>query len=67
MDAASAARGNVTAEQWWEALALEPAFVPLLTERTRRFAGKQRQKSFSGFDVHAAALHYAGFREVGTI
>src|ERR1700736_264382 len=39
-DAAFAVRGIATAEQWWEALALEPAFVPLLTERTRRFAGK---------------------------
>jgi SAM-dependent methyltransferase len=66
-DAAFAARGIETAEQWWEALALEPAFVPLLTERTRRFAGKQRQKSPPGFDVHVAALHDAGFREVGTI
>ena len=41
--------------------------MPLLTERTRRFAGKQRQESPPGFDVHVAALHDAGFREVGTI
>lgn len=66
-DAAFAARGIETAEQWWEALALEPAFVPLLTERTRRFAGKKRQESPPGFDVHVAALRDAGFREVGTI
>lgn len=66
-DAAFAARGVETAEQWWDALALEPAFAPLLAERTRRFAGKRRQESPPGFDVHVAALRDAGFREVGTI
>lgn len=66
-DAAFAARGIETAEQWWDALALEPAFGPLLTERTARFAGKQRQESPPGFDVHVAAFRDAGFREVGTI
>jgi SAM-dependent methyltransferase len=66
-DAAFAARGIETAEQWWDAVASEPAFAPLLTERTERFAGKQRQQSPPGFDVHVAALRDAGFREVGTI
>jgi SAM-dependent methyltransferase len=66
-DAAFAARGIDTAEQWWAAVAREPAFVPLLTERTRRFAGHQRQESPPGFDFHVTALHDAGFREVGTI
>jgi SAM-dependent methyltransferase len=66
-DAAFAARGIETAEQWWEALALEPAFAPLLTERTRRFAGKRRQESSPGFDFHVTALRDAGFREVATI
>ena len=66
-DAAFAERGIETAEQWWEALALDPAFAPLLTERTRRFAGKRRQQSPPGFDFHVAALRDAGFREVGTI
>lgn len=66
-DAAFAARGIETAEQWWDALALEPAFAPLLTERAERFAGKQRQASPPGFDVHVAGLRDAGFREVGTI
>lgn len=66
-DAAFAARGIETAEQWWDALASEPALAPLLDERTRRFAGKQRQDSPPGFDVHVAALREAGFREVGTI
>jgi SAM-dependent methyltransferase len=66
-DAAFAARGIETAEQWWDALASEPAFAQLLTARTERFAGKQRQASPPGFDVHVAALRDAGFREVGTI
>jgi SAM-dependent methyltransferase len=66
-DASFAERGIETAEQWWDALALEPAFAPLLTERTQRFAGKRRQASPPGFDFHMAALRDAGFREVGTI
>jgi hypothetical protein len=66
-DAAFAARDIETAEQWWDALALEPAFAPLLSERTERFAGKQRQESPPGFDVHVASLRDAGFREVRTI
>jgi hypothetical protein len=56
-----------TAEQWWEALAVEPAFAPLLTERSQRFAGKQRQDAPPIFDIHVAALREAGFREVETI
>jgi SAM-dependent methyltransferase len=66
-DAAFAAREIETAEQWWGALADEAAFVPLLSERTARFAGKQRQPSPPGFDFHVACLHDAGFHEVGTI
>ena len=66
-DAAFAARGTETAEQWWEAFALEPVSAPLLAERTARFAGKRRQETPPGFDVHVAALRDAGFREVGTI
>jgi hypothetical protein len=62
-----AVRGIETAEQWWDALALDPAFTPLLTERTRRFAGKRRQETPPGFDIHVAALRDAGFGEVGTI
>ena len=48
-------------------VAAEPALAPLLTERTRRFAGKQRQDTPPGFDVHVAALRDAGFREADTI
>jgi SAM-dependent methyltransferase len=66
-DASFAERGIETAEQWWDALALEPGLAPLLTQRARRFAGKRRQASPPGFDVHVAALRDAGFLEVGTI
>jgi SAM-dependent methyltransferase len=66
-DSAFADRGIETAEQWWDALRSEPAFASLLTERIARFAGKRRQDSPPGFDVHVAALRDAGFREIGTI
>lgn len=66
-DEAFAARGIETAEQWWEAFGAEPEAPPLLAERARRFAGKQRQRSSPDFDVHVAALREAGFREVDTI
>jgi hypothetical protein len=66
-DASFAARGIETAEQWWDALASEPALEPLLGERTARFAGKGRPDSKFRFDDHVAALRDAGFREVGTI
>jgi SAM-dependent methyltransferase len=66
-DAAFAARGIETAEQFWDALTAEPAFAPLLAERTARFAGKRRQESPPGFDFHVGALRDAGFREIGTI
>jgi len=66
-DAAFAARGIETAEQWWDSLASEAAFAALLAERAARFAGKQRQQSPPGFDVHVSALGDAGFREVATI
>jgi SAM-dependent methyltransferase len=66
-DAAFAARGVETAEQWWDALRSEPGFAPLLAQRAERFAAKERQESPPGFDVHVAALRDAGFHEVGTI
>jgi SAM-dependent methyltransferase len=65
-DAAFAARGIETAEQWWEAFSAEPAAAPLLAARARRFAGKQRPVP-PDVDFHVAALREAGFREVGTI
>jgi SAM-dependent methyltransferase len=66
-DAAFAASGIETAEQWWDALAAEPAFEQLRTEQARAFSDKKRPESTLGFDGHIAALQDAGFREVGTI
>jgi SAM-dependent methyltransferase len=66
-DASFAARGIETAEQWWEAVASEPALAPQLAARARLLAGKQRQESPPGFDFHVSALRDAGFREVETI
>jgi SAM-dependent methyltransferase len=65
-DESFAVRGIETAEQWWEALAAEPALAPQFAARAKLFAGKQRQES-PPFDEHVAALRDAGFREVGTI
>ena len=44
-DESFASRGVETAEQWWEALGQEPSMAPLIAERTRRFASKQRPQS----------------------
>jgi SAM-dependent methyltransferase len=66
-DAAFAAAGIETAEQWWDALAAEPAFRQLRTEQARAFSNKERPESTLGFDGHIAALQDAGFGEVGTI
>lgn len=66
-DGAFAARGVETAEQWWDALAGEPAFAQLLAERAAVFAGKRRPASQAGFDFHVSALREAGFREVAAI
>jgi SAM-dependent methyltransferase len=66
-DDSFAARGIETAEQWWDAVAAEPAFAPLLADRVARFAGMRRQESPPGFDAHVTALRDAGFAEVGTV
>jgi trans-aconitate methyltransferase len=66
-DDSFATRGIETAEQWWDALAAEAAFAPLLADRAARFAGMRRQDSPPGFNAHVTALRDAGFAEVGTI
>ena len=66
-DAAFAARGIETAEQWWEAVSAEPDLEPLLAERNLRFSRKQRQASSPDFDFHVTALQDAGFAEVATV
>jgi trans-aconitate methyltransferase len=65
-DESFAARGLETAEQWWDALGEEQAMAPLIAERTRRLASKERPASV-GFDLHVGALRDAGFREVATV
>jgi trans-aconitate methyltransferase len=65
-DESFAARGVETAEQWWDALGREPAMAPLIEERTRRLAVKERPQS-PDFDAHVGALQDAGFREIATV
>lgn len=52
---------------WWQALSAEPGLHELFAERERRFAWKAQARHVPIFDVHAAALRDAGFREVGVI
>lgn len=66
-DESFAARGIETSEQWWEALGREPSMAPLVAERNRRLAKKERPQSSVSFDEHVAALRDAGFRQVATI
>jgi trans-aconitate methyltransferase len=66
-DESFAARGVETAERWWDALGREPSMAPLIAERTRRLASKERPASSPTFDLHVGALRDAGFREVATV
>ena len=66
-DESFAARGIETSEQWWDALGREPSMAPLIAERTRRLASKERPASSATFDLHVGALRDAGFREVATV
>ncbi|MGH7623115.1 MAG: class I SAM-dependent methyltransferase [Gemmatimonadaceae bacterium] len=66
-DQSFAARGIETAEQWWDALAREPSMTPLIAERGRRLAAKERPAATPSLDQHVAALRDAGFREVATL
>jgi SAM-dependent methyltransferase len=65
-DESFAERGIDTAEQWWEALGEERTVAPLIAERTRRLAAKERPTPPS-FDEHVTALRDAGFREIATV
>ena len=66
-DQSFAARGIETAEQWWDALGREPSMAPLIAERTRRLAAKERPASSPSFDQHVETLRDAGFREVAPV
>ena len=59
--------GPETWERWWDAVANEPLFSELFAERTRRFPSQTHGENAPSFDMHVAALHDAGFREVGTL
>ncbi|MGE5597666.1 MAG: class I SAM-dependent methyltransferase [Hyphomicrobiales bacterium] len=61
-----AARGVETSEQWWAALENEPGVAPLIAERKRLLAAKERPIP-ANYDLHVGALRNAGFREVATI
>jgi trans-aconitate methyltransferase len=60
-------RGVEDWEQYWDAMAAEPALQALFAERERRFGWKAAGWHTPIFDVHAAALQDAGFHEVGVI
>jgi hypothetical protein len=53
-------------EQFWEAARAEPVFAPLLDERDRRFASRQRARALP-FDFHHEALRTVGFQEVADV
>ena len=53
-------------ERWWQAIADEPDLKELLEERQRRFAPRFTEHEPT-LEIHTAALHEAGFREVTTI
>ncbi len=52
---------------WWDALAQEPGMQELFAERERRFAWRTYDQQEPLLELHEAALHNAGFREVGVI
>lgn len=52
---------------WWDALAREPGMQALFTERERRFAWRGEEDIEPIPELHEAALHHAGFREVGVL
>jgi trans-aconitate methyltransferase len=66
-EAAQRQPGVETWEDWWAALAKEPAAADLLAERERRFAARTREGINPGYDFQAGALREAGFVEVDVI
>lgn len=53
-------------EQFWKSAHGEPAFMDLLTERERRFAGRRRARALP-FDFHREALRTVGFQEIADV
>jgi trans-aconitate methyltransferase len=60
-------RGVEDWQQYWDALAAEPALKELLAKRAHRFPHKHTERLAPIFDVHEATLRDAGFREVGVM
>jgi hypothetical protein len=52
---------------WWENLKREPGMEGLFAERQRRVIDGAHHDSHAIVELHEAALHDAGFREVGVI
>lgn len=60
-------RGVESWDGWWAALREEPGLAPLLAERERRFASRDRSWANTGLALQRGALQDAGFREVGVL
>jgi SAM-dependent methyltransferase len=54
-------------ESWWAALRREPGLEALFAEREARLAWRDRARAAPSLEFHEAALHDAGFGEVGVI
>lgn len=55
-------------DEWWRALAADPALAELAAERRRTWAHQEHHGTESGrLDTHVAALRAAGFAEIGTL
>jgi SAM-dependent methyltransferase len=53
-------------QQWWQAIAADPALAGAVAERERRTVGHHGPEG-ARLSVHAGALRAAGFAEVGTL
>ena len=52
---------------WWTAIEAEPALISAFAERTRRRQDQPAEALAPSYEFHRAALHNAGFSEVGTL
>jgi SAM-dependent methyltransferase len=61
-----AGSGAETWEEWWQAVAADPALAAAVAERERRHVHHHGPES-SRLSVHTDALRAAGFAEIGTL
>lgn len=54
-------------DDWWAAIAREPALAPELAERARRMPPQHGHPPDLGLDDHLRRLRQAGFRETGVV